>query len=163
LNQTCQECSLDGPLPDLCFWCWFEIQHWPSWMELRVTGHNFENWPLKNHPCHVCFKLANWFQRKKNLIFFSIRPLGSQPPSKIAAISRHSFNIEPYGIWIVKFRCIRLADILKRAYLCQVSDTGPPEPLVYMYPTPFELLIIAFTCFSFWLGVNICLCYIFIP
>ena len=26
-NQTCQKCSLDGPLPDLCFWCWFEIQH----------------------------------------------------------------------------------------------------------------------------------------
>ena len=27
LNQTCQKCSLDGPLPDLCFWCWSEIQH----------------------------------------------------------------------------------------------------------------------------------------
>jgi hypothetical protein len=26
-NQTCQKCSLDGPLTDLCFWCWFEIQH----------------------------------------------------------------------------------------------------------------------------------------
>ena len=26
-NQTCQKCSLDGPLPDLCFWCRFEIQH----------------------------------------------------------------------------------------------------------------------------------------
>ena len=27
-------------------------------------------------------------------------------------------------------RCIRHADILERAYLCQVSDTGSPEPLV---------------------------------
>ena len=27
LSQTCQKCSLDGPLPDLWFWCWFEIQH----------------------------------------------------------------------------------------------------------------------------------------
>ena len=27
LKQTCQKCSLDDPLPDLCFWCWFEIQH----------------------------------------------------------------------------------------------------------------------------------------
>jgi hypothetical protein len=26
-NQTCQKRSLDGPLPDLYFWCWFEIQH----------------------------------------------------------------------------------------------------------------------------------------
>jgi hypothetical protein len=29
-------------------------------------------------------------------------------------------------------RCIRHADILKRAYLCQVSDTGSPEPLVFI-------------------------------
>ena len=27
LNQTCQKYSLDDPLLDLCFWCWFEIQH----------------------------------------------------------------------------------------------------------------------------------------
>jgi hypothetical protein len=27
ISQTCQKCSLDGPLPELCFWCWFEIQH----------------------------------------------------------------------------------------------------------------------------------------
>jgi hypothetical protein len=33
------------------------------------------------------------------------------------------YIVVPYGIWIVK-------DILKRAYLCQVSDTGSPEPLV---------------------------------
>ena len=39
--------------------------------------------------------------------------------------------VEPYGIWIVKLRCIRHADILKRAYLCQVSDTGSPEPLFF--------------------------------
>jgi hypothetical protein len=45
-------------------------------------------------------------------------------------MSRHSFNIEPYGIWMVKLRSIRHADILKSAYLCQVSDTGSPETLV---------------------------------
>jgi hypothetical protein len=28
-------------------------------MEIRVTGHNFENWPFKDHPCHVCTKLVN--------------------------------------------------------------------------------------------------------
>jgi hypothetical protein len=48
--------------------CW----RWPSWMEVRVTGHNFENWPLKDHPCHVCFKLAYWFQRRRFLNIFSI-------------------------------------------------------------------------------------------
>ena len=42
-------------------------------MEVRVTGHNFENWPLKDYPCHVCFKLAYWFQRRKFLNIFPIR------------------------------------------------------------------------------------------
>ena len=50
--------------------CW----RWPSWMEVRVTGHNFENWPLKDHPCHVCFKLAYCFQRRR---FLNIFPIGS--------------------------------------------------------------------------------------
>ena len=50
--------------------CW----RWPSWTEVRVTGHNFENWPLKDHPCHVCFKLAYWFQRRR---FLNIFPIGS--------------------------------------------------------------------------------------
>ena len=50
--------------------CW----RWPSWMEVRFTRHYFENWLPKDHPCHVCFKLAYWFQRKKNLNIF---PIGS--------------------------------------------------------------------------------------
>jgi hypothetical protein len=32
-------------------------------MEVWVTGYNFESWPFKDHSCHVCFKLAYWFQR----------------------------------------------------------------------------------------------------
>jgi hypothetical protein len=43
-------------------------------MEVRVTRHNFENWPLKDHPCHVCFKLTYWFQRRR---FLNIFPIGS--------------------------------------------------------------------------------------
>jgi hypothetical protein len=43
-------------------------------MEVRVTGHNFKNWPLKDYPCHVCFKLAYWFQRRR---FLNIFPIGS--------------------------------------------------------------------------------------
>ena len=39
-------------------------------------GHwtQFENWPLKDHPCHVCFKLAYCFQRRR---FLNIFPIGS--------------------------------------------------------------------------------------
>ena len=43
-------------------------------MEVRITRHNFENRALKNHPCHVCFKLAYWFQRRR---FLNIFPIGS--------------------------------------------------------------------------------------
>jgi hypothetical protein len=51
-------------------------------MEVMITGHNFESILPKDHPCHVCFKLADWFQRRKE------------------------------------------------DFLCQVTDTGSPEPLV---------------------------------
>jgi hypothetical protein len=30
-----------------------------------VTGHNFESILPKDHPCHICFKLADWFQRRR--------------------------------------------------------------------------------------------------
>ena len=43
-------------------------------MEFWVTGYNFESWPFKDHSCHVCFKLAYWFQRK---MFLNIFPIGS--------------------------------------------------------------------------------------
>ena len=55
---------------------------WPSWMEVRVTGHNFENWPLKDHSCHVCFRLAYWFQRRR---FLNIFPIGSYVKTMSAA------------------------------------------------------------------------------
>ena len=42
-------------------------------MEGVVTGHNFES-ILKDHTCHVCFKLADWFQRRRLLNNF---PIGS--------------------------------------------------------------------------------------
>jgi hypothetical protein len=43
-------------------------------MEVVVTGHNFESILPKDHPCHVCFKLAYWFQRRR---FLNIFPIGS--------------------------------------------------------------------------------------
>ena len=39
-------------------------------MEVRITVHNFENGPLKDHPC---LKLVYWFQRR----FLNIFPIGS--------------------------------------------------------------------------------------
>ena len=41
-------------------------------MEVVVTGHNFESILPKDHPCHVCFKLTYWFQRRRLLNIFSI-------------------------------------------------------------------------------------------
>jgi hypothetical protein len=46
----------------------------PSWMEVVVTRHNFESILPKDHPCHVCFKLPDWFQKRRLLNNF---PIGS--------------------------------------------------------------------------------------
>ena len=43
-------------------------------MEVVVIEHNFESILLKDHPCHVCFKLADWLQRRRLLNNF---PIGS--------------------------------------------------------------------------------------
>jgi hypothetical protein len=43
-------------------------------MEVVATGHNFESILPKDHPCHVCFKLADWFQKRRLLNNF---PIGS--------------------------------------------------------------------------------------
>ena len=37
-----------------------------------VTGHNFESILPKDHSCHVCFKLADWFQKRRLLNNFPI-------------------------------------------------------------------------------------------
>jgi hypothetical protein len=34
-------------------------------MEVVVTGHNFESILPTDYPCHVYFKLADWFQRRR--------------------------------------------------------------------------------------------------
>jgi len=50
-------------------------------MDVWVTGYNFESLPFKDHSCHVCFKLAYWFQRNK---FLNIFPIGSNVKSMSA-------------------------------------------------------------------------------
>ena len=53
-----------------------------------VTGHNFESILPKDHPCHVCFKLADWFQRRRLLNNF---PIGSY----VKTISADGGHFEP--------------------------------------------------------------------
>ena len=43
-------------------------------MEVVVTGHNFERILHKDHPCHVCFRMADWFQKRR---FYTNFPIGS--------------------------------------------------------------------------------------
>jgi hypothetical protein len=66
-------------------------------MEFWVTGYNFESWPFKDHSCHVCFKLTNWFQRRRLLNIFSI---GSYVKIK----SSHGSHLEfPISKWFTSF------------------------------------------------------------
>ena len=38
----------------------------------RVTAHKFESILPKDHPCHLCFKLADWLQKRRLLNNFTI-------------------------------------------------------------------------------------------
>jgi hypothetical protein len=59
--------------------------------ELSIRFSLKENWPLKDHSCHVCFKLTYWFQRRRLLNIFSI---GSYVKTK----SSHGGHLEfPIG------------------------------------------------------------------
>jgi hypothetical protein len=58
-----------------------------------------------------------------------------------------TYIVEPYWIWIVKLRCIRHADILKRAYLCQVIEMLDKliTYIVWWYKTVYHVLSVAWT------------------
>ena len=53
-----------------------------------VTGHNFESILPKDHLCHVCFKLADWFQRRRLLNNFPIGPMLKLCPLTVAILDR---------------------------------------------------------------------------
>jgi hypothetical protein len=57
-------------------------------MEVVVTGHNFESILPMDHPCHVYFKLADWFQKRRLLNNF---PIGSH----VKTMSADSGHNEP--------------------------------------------------------------------
>jgi hypothetical protein len=60
-------------------------------MEVVVTGHNFESILPKDHPCHVCFKLADWFQKRRLLNNF---PIGSY----VKTMSADGGHFEPWDL-----------------------------------------------------------------
>ena len=45
----------------------------PSWLEVRITGHNFGRGPSKDHSTKVWLQLAQWFLRRRFLCEFPIR------------------------------------------------------------------------------------------
>ena len=58
-------------------------------MEVRVTGHNFESILPKDHQCHVCFKLADWFQRRRlNNFPIHVGPMLKLSPLTVAILDR---------------------------------------------------------------------------
>jgi hypothetical protein len=46
----------------------------PSWLEVRITGHNFGKDPPKDHSTKVWLQLAQWFLKRRLLCEF---PIGS--------------------------------------------------------------------------------------
>jgi hypothetical protein len=62
-------------------------------MEVVVTGHNFESILPKDHPCHACFKLADWFQKRRLLNNF---PIGSY----VKTMSADGIHMVIYKIFV---------------------------------------------------------------
>jgi hypothetical protein len=56
-------------LPFFLFLAWR-----PSWLEVRITGHNFGRGPSKDHSTKVWLQLAQWFLRRRFVCEF---PIGS--------------------------------------------------------------------------------------
>ena len=38
---------------------------WPSWLEVRIIGHNFGRGPSKDHSTKVWLQLVQWFLRRR--------------------------------------------------------------------------------------------------
>jgi hypothetical protein len=78
------------------------------------TGHNFESILPKDHPCHVCFKLADWFQKRRLLnnfpIGFYVKTMSFLCRISIPSIS-HSEQIEggckPLDFWLNMCKHVR--------------------------------------------------------
>jgi hypothetical protein len=47
---------------------------WPSWLEVRITGHKFGRGPSKDYSSKVLLQLAQWFLGRRFLCEF---PIGS--------------------------------------------------------------------------------------
>ena len=45
---------------------------WSSWLEVRITGHNFGRGSFKDHSTKVLLQLAQWFLMRRFLCEFSI-------------------------------------------------------------------------------------------
>jgi len=81
-----------------------------------VTGHNFESILPKDHPCHVCFKLADWFQRRKLVNNF---PIGSYVKTTLYVCWRRKghnsakkiFDRNETYTWSVLFRNYGMTDM----------------------------------------------------
>ena len=100
----------------------------PSWMEVWVTGYNFESWPFKDHSCHVSFKLAYWFQRK---LFLNIFPIGSY----VKIMSTYGGHLgwrswspdtilKVYHPRTIHAVCFKLADWFQRRRLLNIFSIG---------------------------------------
>ena len=53
-----------------------------------IGFYNFESILPKDHPCHVCFKLADWFHQRRLLNNFPIGPMLKLCPLMVSILDR---------------------------------------------------------------------------
>ena len=97
-------------------------------MEVVVTGHNFESILPKDQPCHVCFKLADWFQRRL-LNNFPIGPMLKLCPLTVAILDRDRVTEHNFGSWPPKDH---------RWHVCYISWLVSEEKILkHFFPIGF--------------------------
>jgi hypothetical protein len=91
-------------------------------MEVVVTGHNLESILPKDHPCHVCFKLADWFQRRR---FLNIFPIGSYMYVKTMSAEGGYLGWRSGSLDIIlKVVCFKLAYWFQRNFFFNIFPIG---------------------------------------
>ena len=88
-------------------------------------GHQtqyFESILPKDHPCHVCFKLADWFQRRR---FLNIFPIGSYMYVKTMSAEGGYLGWRSGSLDIIlKVVCFKLAYWFQRNFFLNIFPIG---------------------------------------
>ena len=107
---------------------------WPSWLEVRITGHNFGRRPSKDHSTKVLLQLAQWFLRRRFLWEF---PIGSYVKLTSAVVA---ILVEVLKCWTQFWK--RTTQESFQQSLVEIGSVVSEEKILFKFHPPFCLICI---------------------